>query len=384
MKIIDDDAGNLFRRLISIFEEKIGEPAMPGDERRIALDAHAYCGSVQNAELNEAWRQFFPQFATGDALTAHGTASGISRTEGSPASAVFRLLGSPTEDVPLPADFTLSTGGTVWVPDEEGLIIRAGRSDYVPFTAQDGHPLKASADDQNGLFPGDEATPSDTSVSSSTLSAYTRRAVPNDTDDDETFRVRVLAAKTAPVSANTNAAWERIVRETMPSVSGVRATDDASRPGIVQLWVVTLDRDGLTQGLTQAERETLRSDIMNSIGRPLGDFVEIPQVTVDDVSFQANILCKRGASQSVESSLSAAFASWSRTENAKASSVADLCDFIRLADAIEGVESVHIRQAVWFPSRVSVTAPNFRHDFGAGHAVRWSAESAELTFSEVA
>ena len=76
VKVVDDNVEGILSEAISQYEKRTGKILQPAHIERLLINVYAMRESLARQGINEAFRQTFPQFATGLALDLCGETFG--------------------------------------------------------------------------------------------------------------------------------------------------------------------------------------------------------------------------------------------------------------------------------------------------------------------
>lgn len=105
VKIVDDNPETVLSAMIADYENRTGKTLQPAHIERLLINTFAYRETLSRMEINEAYRQQHPRFATGQMLDICGDDVNTPRLEAAPARCTVRfsasLRGSQTVYVPI-------------------------------------------------------------------------------------------------------------------------------------------------------------------------------------------------------------------------------------------------------------------------------------------
>lgn len=91
MQIVEEDVGKILRQTIEKYEQDAGKTLQPAHIERLLINVYAYRELLVRQGINEAFRQTFPQTATGLALDLCGETFGCHRLQNKPARTILRF-----------------------------------------------------------------------------------------------------------------------------------------------------------------------------------------------------------------------------------------------------------------------------------------------------
>ena len=91
VKVVDDNVESILRDAIAQYEKRTGKILQPAHIERLLINVYALRESLARQGINEAFRQTFPQYATGLALDLCGETFGCYRLLDKPARTILRF-----------------------------------------------------------------------------------------------------------------------------------------------------------------------------------------------------------------------------------------------------------------------------------------------------
>lgn len=222
----------IYEGLLEAFQERAGFAPEAGCDLAVRLWAAA--AELQALEIQADWvlDQSFPQTAQGIYLDRHGTMRGLKRLPATRSAGSLRF----SVETALAMDLTIQAG-TVCMTAEE-VRVRTTAETVIPAGA-----LYADAPAE-AVEPGGEGNVPPGAVEFLTACPVAVTGVTNpnaftggsDSEDDETFRARILESyRRLPNGANT--AWYEATAMSYPGVTAAKAVGRAEGPGTVNVYV---------------------------------------------------------------------------------------------------------------------------------------------------
>ena len=194
--LVTTDAATILHDVVTFFEDHVGEPLFPGDERRIFAEGIALLLTSVYNSIDDAAQQVMLRFARGEVLDALGARLGVIRIAGEPAQVMLRFTISMVREtsVTIPKWTKVTPDGEVYFATDEDAIIAAGESTVDVMAS-----CTASGEMGNGFGPGSITTMVDlipyvSSVTNTSTSSGGDNGEPYDTEGDDRFRERIRIA----------------------------------------------------------------------------------------------------------------------------------------------------------------------------------------------
>lgn len=130
LDLVDVDSSTIYTDVVTGFEDQVGEPMYPGDERRVFAEALVAVLVAYVSKANDAARQTLLRYARGQVLDALGERLGVERIEASPAQTtlLFTLSAAQQVAITIPAGTRATGDGTVYWATDRALVIPAGET----------------------------------------------------------------------------------------------------------------------------------------------------------------------------------------------------------------------------------------------------------------
>lgn len=280
VKVVDDNVESILRDAIAQYEKRTGKILQPAHIERLLINVYALRESLARQGINEAFRQTFPQYATGLALDLCGETFGCYRLLDKPARTILRF--SIKGDHP---SVLIPKGTRVAVSDEIEFItlnddVITPLIAYVEIeaacnkagTAGNGWELGRVKTLKSAVNFAGEITVTNIDVPSGGLAR----------EEDDDYRKRILAAPEAFTSCGSIAAYDYHTRAVSQDIADVNVSNP--RGGLVRITVLT--KTGLPDS-------RLLNDVKQYVSperrRPLCDTVEVIAPTKRDYQINATL-----------------------------------------------------------------------------------------------
>ena len=126
VKIVDDDLAQTLAATIADYEQRAGKVLQPAHIERLLINTFAYREHLLRQQVNEAYRQQHPRFATGLMLDLCGDDVSTPRLQAQPALTTLRFTAvlSGLEQIAVPKGTRVNAGQTSFVTTEAALLAR--------------------------------------------------------------------------------------------------------------------------------------------------------------------------------------------------------------------------------------------------------------------
>lgn len=280
VKVVDDNVESILRDAIAQYEKRTGKILQPAHIERLLINVYALRESLARQGINEAFRQTFPQYATGLALDLCGETFGCYRLLDKPARTILRF--SIKGDHP---SVLIPKGTRVAVSDDIEFItlnddVITPLIAYVEIEAAcnkagiagNGWELGRVKTLKSAVNFAGEITVTNIDVPSGGLAR----------EEDDDYRKRILAAPEAFTSCGSVAAYDYHTRAVSQDIADVNVSNP--RGGLVRITVLT--KTGLPDS-------RLLNDVKQYVSperrRPLCDTVEVIAPTKRDYQINATL-----------------------------------------------------------------------------------------------
>ena len=266
VKVVDDNVEGILRDAIAQYEKRTGKILQPAHIERLLINVYALRESLARQGINEAFRQTFPQYATGLALDLCGETFGCYRLLDKPARTTLRF--SITGDHP---SVLIPKGTRVAVTDDIEFVTL---NDDVITPLISYVEIEAACNKTGAVGNGWELGRVKTLKSAVNFAGeitITNIDVPSGglaREEDDDYRKRILAAPEAFTSCGSIAAYDYHTRAVSQDIADVNVSNP--RGGLVRITVLT--KTGLPDS-------RLLNDVKQYVSperrRPLCDTVEV-------------------------------------------------------------------------------------------------------------
>ena len=287
VKIVDDDLAQTLAATIADYEQRAGKVLQPAHIERLLINTFAYREHLLRQQVNEAYRQQHPRFATGLMLDLCGDDVSTPRLQAQPALTTLRFSAtlSGLEQITIPKGTRVNAGQTSFVTTEAALLTAAQSSAEVAAECAE------SGSVGNGWSVGqinslaERLHPTiDVAVSNTTVSAGGVEI-----EDDEAYRERVLLAPESFSVAGPVGAYQYWARQASPAVVDVHVandTDGGGQPIGGRVAVTVLAKDGLPNAELIGK---IQAALSAEKRRPLCDTVVVKAPTAVDYTLDAEL-----------------------------------------------------------------------------------------------
>lgn len=315
VKIVDDDLAQTLAATIADYEQRAGKVLQPAHIERLLINTFAYREHLLRQQVNEAYRQQHPRFATGLMLDLCGDDVSTPRLQAQPALTTLRFTAvlSGLEQIAVPKGTRVNAGQTSFVTTEAALLTAARSSAEVAAECAE------SGSVGNGWSVGqinnlaERLHPTiDVAVSNTTVSAGGVEI-----EDDEAYRERVLLAPESFSVAGPVGAYQYWARQASPAVVDVHVandTDSGGQPIGGRVAVTVLTKDGLPNSNLITKIQVALSAEQR---RPLCDTVVVKAPTAVDYTLDAELTLFTGTD--ARTAKAAAEQAWAAYEAARRS-----------------------------------------------------------------
>ena len=287
VKIVDDDLAQTLAATIADYEQRAGKVLQPAHIERLLINTFAYREHLLRQQVNEAYRQQHPRFATGLMLDLCGDDVSTPRLQAQPALTTLRFSAvlSGLEQIAVPKGTRVNAGQTSFVTTEAALLTAAQSSAEVAAECTE------SGSVGNGWSVGqinslaERLHPTiDVAVSNTTVSAGGVEI-----EGDEAYRERVLLAPESFSVAGPVGAYQYWARQASPAVVDVHVandTDGGGQPIGGRVAVTVLAKDGLPNAELIGK---IQAALSAEKRRPLCDTVVVKAPTAVDYTLDAEL-----------------------------------------------------------------------------------------------
>lgn len=287
VKIVDDDLAQTLAATIADYEQRAGKVLQPAHIERLLINTFAYREHLLRQQVNEAYRQQHPRFATGLMLDLCGDDVSTPRLQAQPALTTLRFTAvlSGLEQITIPKGTRVNAGQTGFVTTEAALLTAAQSSAEVLAECTETGTVGNgwSVGQINSL--AERLHPTiDVAVSNATVSAGGVEI-----EDDEAYRERVLLAPESFSVAGPVGAYQYWARQASPAVVDVHVANDTDGDGQPiggRVAVTVLAKDGLPNAELIGK---IQAALSAEKRRPLCDTVVVKAPTAVDYTLDAEL-----------------------------------------------------------------------------------------------
>ena len=310
IKIVEDELAAVLAETVADYERRAGKVLQPAHIERLIINTFAYRETLLRAQVNEAYRQQHPRFATGLMLDLCGDDVGTPRLDAQSALTTLRFQAalSAGEQIPVPKGTLVWAGQVSFATTEAGML--SAQTPAVELAAE----CTQTGLSGNGWSAGQINTLSERlhPVTDVTVANTTVSAGGSEAEDDEAYRERILLAFESFSVAGPVGAYQYWARQASAAVADVHvanARDGAGNPIGGRVAVTVLAKDGLPSAELLAKVQTALSA---EDRRPLCDTISVAAPQAVDYTLDAELTLFTGANAAEV--LAAARAAWTAYE----------------------------------------------------------------------
>lgn len=285
IKVVPEEVKQIIADSIAQYEQATGKLLQPAHIERLIIDVYAFRELLARKGINEAFRQTFPQTATGIALDLCGETLGCYRLKDKPARTILRFsVKGDHQSILIPKGTQVAISDELYFSTLNDDVITPLIS-YVEIeaecnqfgTAGNGWEVGRVKTLKSRLNTDTELTIANIDISSGGLSE----------EDDDSYRKRILAAPEAFTTCGSIAAYGYHTRAVSQAIADVNIA--TPHGGLVRVTVLT--KDGVADS-------RLLSDIQKYLSaerrRPLCDTVEVQAPVKRDYQIRATLTLLEG------------------------------------------------------------------------------------------
>lgn len=267
LKFVDTNAREINLKIINEFEEILGEPLYPGDERRIFLQQLTPLIVGLKHEINDSAKQNLLRYSRGEKLDYIGEDLFFTkRLTSQKANCLCKCKLSKVQDIDIiiPANTRVSPDGNIYFCIRNDVVINAGKLEAIGILdAQHNGPQ------YNGFIPGQIKLMVDLVPFVESIVNIEISSGGSDTESDDKYRERCRVSQETASTAGPDDAYISFAKEAHPSVSDAKVISPS--PGTVRIIIllenaITPSSEILNQVLESCSRRDRR---------PLTDKVEV-------------------------------------------------------------------------------------------------------------
>lgn len=267
LNFVDTNAREINLKIINEFEEILGEPLYPGDERRIFLQQLTPVIVGLKHNINDSAKQNLLRYSRGEKLDYIGEDLFFTeRLEAKKSSCLCKckLSKSQEKDIVIPANTRISPDGNIYFYIKEDVVITAGELEAIGTLE-----AQYTGPQYNGFIPGQiklivDLIPFVESIVNTEISAGGA-----DIESDDRYRERCRLSQETASTAGPADAYISFAKEAHQSVCDAKVLSPS--PGVVKIIIL------LENALTPSEEilATVLESCSKRDRRPLTDKVEV-------------------------------------------------------------------------------------------------------------
>lgn len=267
LKFVDTNAREINLKIINEFEEILGEPLYPGDERRIFLQQLTPLIVGLKHEINDSAKQNLLRYSRGEKLDYIGEDLFFTkRLTSQKANCLCKCKLSKVQDIDIiiPANTRVSPDGNIYFYIRNDVIINAGELEAIGILD-----AQYNGPQYNGFIPGQIKLMVDLVPFVESIVNIEISSGGSDTESDDKYRERCRISQETASTAGPDDAYISFAKEAHPSVSDAKVISPS--PGTVRIIIllenaITPSSEILNQVLESCSRRDRR---------PLTDKVEV-------------------------------------------------------------------------------------------------------------
>lgn len=281
IQIVEEDVAKILADCIAQYEERTGKTLQPAHIERLIINLYAYRELLMRKGINEAFRQTFPQTATGQALDLCGEQMGCIRLAAQPAETTlrFRVEETEHEEIVIPAGTMVRATESLYFSTKTETVISKFAS-FVDVVAV----ANLTGEAGNGWEAGRVKTLESQIDYQGTLTVSnideTDGGVAEESDED--YRKRILLAPEAFTVCGTFDAYNYHTRSVTPFINDVAV--QRPKAGTVEMTVLT--KRGVPQPLLI---DKIKAYLSGDKRRPLNDTVIVSPAKKVSYNIVANL-----------------------------------------------------------------------------------------------
>lgn len=267
LKFVDTNAREINLKIINEFEEILGEPLYPGDERRIFLQQLTPLIVGLKHEINDSAKQNLLRYSRGEKLDYIGEDLFFTkRLTSQKANCLCKCKLSKVQDIDIiiPANTRVSPDGNIYFCIRNDVIINAGELEAIGILD-----AQYNGPQYNGFIPGQIKLMVDLVPFVESIVNIEISSGGSDTESDDKYSERCRISQETASTAGPDDAYISFAKEAHPSVSDAKVISPS--PGTVRIIIllenaITPSSEILNQVLESCSRRDRR---------PLTDKVEV-------------------------------------------------------------------------------------------------------------
>lgn len=279
INFVNIDAKAINLKIINDFEELIGEPLYPGDERRIFLQQLTPLIVGIKHEINDSAKQNLLRYSRGEKLDGIGEDLFFTeRLEAQKSSCKCKCKLSKIQDtdIVIPANTRVSPDGNIYFKTREKITICSGQLDATGILD-----AEKVGPEFNGFIPGQINLMVDLIPFVESIVNIEMSAGGSNIESDERYRERCRLSQKALSTAGPDDAYIAFAKGAHPSIVDAKPTSPS--PGVVKIVILL---DGAVTPTEEIINKVLE-DCSRRDRRPLTDNVEVEGC--EEVQYDINL-----------------------------------------------------------------------------------------------
>lgn len=279
INFVNIDAKAINLKIINDFEELIGEPLYPGDERRIFLQQLTPLIVGIKHEINDSAKQNLLRYSRGEKLDGIGEDLFFTeRLEAQKASCKCKCKLSKIQDtdIVIPANTRVSPDGNIYFKTREKITICSGQLEAIGILD-----AEKVGPEFNGFIPGQINLMVDLIPFVESIVNIEMSAGGSNIESDERYRERCRLSQKALSTAGPDDAYIAFAKGAHPSIVDAKPTSPS--PGVVKIVILL---DGAVTPTEEIINKVLE-DCSRRDRRPLTDNVEVEGC--EEVQYDINL-----------------------------------------------------------------------------------------------
>lgn len=279
LKFVDTNAREINLKIINEFEEILGEPLYPGDERRIFLQQLTPLIVGLKHNINDSAKQNLLRYSRNEKLDCIGEDIFFTeRLAAQKANCLCKCRLSKVQDIDIiiPANTRVSPDGDIYFCTRNDVIINAGELEAIGILE-----AQHTGPQYNGFIPGQIKLMVDLIPFVESIVNIEISSGGSDDESDDRYRERCRLSQETASTAGPDDAYISFAKEAHPSVSDAKVISPS--PGVVQIIIL------LENAITPSEE--ILNKILESCSRrdrrPLTDKVEV--VACNEVEYDIEL-----------------------------------------------------------------------------------------------
>lgn len=267
LNFVDTNAREINLNIINEFEEILGEPLYPGDERRIFLQQLTPIIVGLKNNINDSAKQNLLRYSRGEKLDYIGEDLFFTeRLEAKKSSCLCKCKLSKTQDKDLivPANTRVSPDGNIYFYIRDDITITAGELEAIGVLE-----AQYTGPEYNGFIPGQIKLIVDLIPFVESIVNIEISSGGSDIESDDRYKERCRLSQETASTAGPDDAYISFAKEAHPSVCDAKVISPS--PGVVKIIIL------LENAITPSEEilNTVLESCSRRDRRPLTDKVEV-------------------------------------------------------------------------------------------------------------